>query len=64
MPPKVREVLKRLERDGWELLRQQGSHRQYRKRGNPYVLTIAGRPSDELRPGTWSEIQRKAGWKR
>ena len=63
MPPKVREVLKRLESDGWQLVRQRGSHRQYRKPGNSYIMTVAGHPNDELRPGTWNEIQRKAGWK-
>ena len=63
MPPKVRDIINRLEAEGWQFVRQKGSHRQYRRRGNPHVVTVAGRPNDVIPPGTWSEIQRKTGWK-
>jgi predicted RNA binding protein YcfA (HicA-like mRNA interferase family) len=63
MPPKVREVIRRLESEDWELVRQRGSHRRYRRPGNPYVVTVAGKPNEVMAAGTWNEIQRKAGWK-
>ena len=40
---KVRDVIKRLEQDGWQLVRTKGSHRQYRhpsKTRNRYCQDI------------------------
>jgi len=47
----VREVLRILENDGWIMVAQKGSHRQYKhptKRGR---VTVAGHPKDDLAPG-------------
>ncbi|HEY6311416.1 MAG TPA: type II toxin-antitoxin system HicA family toxin [Streptosporangiaceae bacterium] len=58
---KVSEVLRLIGRDGWYLDRQKGSHRQYkhpRKRG---LVTISGKPSDDLHPKTRDSILRQAG---
>jgi predicted RNA binding protein YcfA (HicA-like mRNA interferase family) len=63
MPMKVREVLRLLENHGWVIERQRGSHRQMKHSANPNVLTIAGRDSEELRPGTLNDILKKAGLK-
>ncbi|MDQ6832107.1 MAG: type II toxin-antitoxin system HicA family toxin [Chloroflexota bacterium] len=60
---KIREVIKRLEDEGWTILRQKGGHRQYRKPGNPNVVTVAGKPSNDVKPGIYSSIAQKAGWK-
>lgn len=57
---KVREAIKLIEDDGWYLVRTRGSHRQYkhsRKRG---LVTIAGKPGDELAPGTRNSILKQA----
>jgi predicted RNA binding protein YcfA (HicA-like mRNA interferase family) len=62
MPTKVGQVIKRLEDEGWKLVRQTGSHRQYRKQGNPNVVTVAGKPSADMKPGIYSSIVKKAGW--
>lgn len=59
-PPKVREVIRRLEAEGWELDRTRGDHRQYVKGGR--VVTIAGKPSAHLDWGTWKAIQKSVGW--
>jgi len=48
MPIKVREMIKMLEADGWELARQKGSHRQFVHSVKPGVVTIAGKPSADL----------------
>jgi predicted RNA binding protein YcfA (HicA-like mRNA interferase family) len=60
---KVREVLKMLKSDGWRQVRQRGSHRQYkhpRKRG---LVTVPGKPNDELAPGTLDSVLKQAGLK-
>jgi predicted RNA binding protein YcfA (HicA-like mRNA interferase family) len=58
---KVRAVIKLLEADGWRLTRQTGSHRQFRHPIKPGTVTIAGKPSAELRPGTYTNILWQAG---
>jgi predicted RNA binding protein YcfA (HicA-like mRNA interferase family) len=59
----VREVIRMLERDGWYLARTRGSHRQYKHREKPGVVTVAGKPGDELAPGTLKSILKQAGMK-
>jgi predicted RNA binding protein YcfA (HicA-like mRNA interferase family) len=44
----VREVLKMLEADGWQLVVIQGSHRQFKHPTKPGRVTVAGKPSDDL----------------
>ncbi len=63
MAPKVREVVERLEREGWVLARQRGSHRHYTHPTKPGVVTVAGKPSKQLPEGTWNGIQKQAGWR-
>ncbi len=58
---KVRDVLKRLTEDGWILVRQTGSHRQFRHPMKRGTVTVAGHPGQTLRPGTRSSILRQAG---
>jgi predicted RNA binding protein YcfA (HicA-like mRNA interferase family) len=64
VPPKVREVVRRLEHDGWTLAATRGSHRQYTHPTKPGRVTVPGHPSDDLGPGTWASIQRQAGWRK
>jgi len=49
---KVREVLEMLEADGWYLVVIRGSHRQFKHTRKPGRVTVAGKPSDDLAPGT------------
>lgn len=58
---KVRDVIRTLERDGWRLDRQVGSHRQFRHPDRPGTVTVAGKPSDEVPKGTLGWIWRQAG---
>jgi predicted RNA binding protein YcfA (HicA-like mRNA interferase family) len=60
---KVREVLKRIERDGWCLDRTQGSHRQYKHPQKRGLVTVPGKPNDDLAPGTLNSILKQAGLK-
>jgi predicted RNA binding protein YcfA (HicA-like mRNA interferase family) len=57
---KVRYVLKKLRDDGWQLVRQRGSHRQFRHPTKPGTVTVAGRPSLDLNPKTEKSILRQA----
>jgi predicted RNA binding protein YcfA (HicA-like mRNA interferase family) len=58
---KVRDVVKLIERDGWEQVRQTGSHRHYRHPTKPGTVTVPGHPRDDLYPKTQKSILRQAG---
>ena len=60
---KVREVIKLLEENGWRQERQRGSHRIFRHPNQPGGVTVAGKPSADLPPGTLGSIRRQAGLK-
>jgi predicted RNA binding protein YcfA (HicA-like mRNA interferase family) len=60
---KVRAVIKLIEADGWRLVRQTGSHRQFRHPIKPGTVTVAGKPSTDVPPGTLVSILRQAGLK-
>jgi predicted RNA binding protein YcfA (HicA-like mRNA interferase family) len=60
---KVREAIKLIEDDGWYLDRTRGSHRQFKHPTKPGLVTIAGKPGDDLAPGTKNSILKQAGLK-
>ncbi len=60
---KVSEVLTMLRRDGWELVATRGSHRRFKHRTKPGRVTVAGKPSHDLPPGTLNSILKQAGLK-
>ena len=60
---KVREVIKLINNDGWYLVRTRGSHRQYKHPTKTGLVTIPGKPSDDLAPGTLDSILKQAGIK-
>jgi predicted RNA binding protein YcfA (HicA-like mRNA interferase family) len=47
---KVREAVRAIEKDGWMLVRQKGSHGQFHRDSTPGTVTIAGHPSADLSP--------------
>ncbi len=59
----VREIQRIIEDDGWVMIAQKGSHRQYKHPTKPGRVTIAGHPKDDLAPGTKNSILRQAGLK-
>lgn len=61
---KVRETIAEIEKDGWYLVRTRGSHRQYKHNNKPGLVTIAGKPGDDLAPGTLNSIMKQAGLKK
>jgi predicted RNA binding protein YcfA (HicA-like mRNA interferase family) len=60
---KVREILAIIEDDGWHLVRTRGSHRQFKHDTKPGLVTVSGKPSDDLAPGTLNSILKQAGLK-
>ena len=64
MPTKVHDLIARLEADGWFQVRQKGSHRQYHHASKTGTVTVAGKPSVEVPPGTLSSILKQAGLKK
>jgi predicted RNA binding protein YcfA (HicA-like mRNA interferase family) len=57
---KVREVIAMLQADGWFLAATRGSHRQFKHPTKPGRVTVAGKPSDDLAPGTLNSIFKQA----
>jgi predicted RNA binding protein YcfA (HicA-like mRNA interferase family) len=60
---KIREIIRIIENDGWFLVRTRGSHRQYKHLEKKGLVTIPGRPNDEVAPGTLNSIKKQAGIK-
>lgn len=48
-PMKVSEALRMLKDDGWVLVATRGSHRQFKHPTKVGRVTVAGKPSDDLR---------------
>lgn len=61
---KIKDVLRLLEGDGWYLVNTRGSHRQFKHPYKAGRVTVAGKPSDDLAPGTLNSILKQAGLKR
>jgi predicted RNA binding protein YcfA (HicA-like mRNA interferase family) len=53
---KVRDAIQTIEDDGWFQVAMRGSHRQYKHPAKPGRVTIAGKLSDDLAPGTFGSI--------
>ena len=62
MTMKVRAVITRLTLEGWYVVNQVGSHRQFKHPFKPGRVTVAGKPGDDLAMGTLKSIAKQAGW--
>ena len=60
---KIRDVIKLVEADGWVIVAQEGSHRQYKHPAKKGRVTVAGHPSVDVHPKTLSSILKQAGLK-
>jgi predicted RNA binding protein YcfA (HicA-like mRNA interferase family) len=60
---KVRDVIRLIENDGWFLVATRGSHRQYKHAAKAGRVTIAGKPFDDMAPGTLNSVFKQAGLK-
>ncbi|MGL0787955.1 type II toxin-antitoxin system HicA family toxin [Xanthomonas translucens] len=64
MPPTIRDVLQQLRDAGWQQVGQTGSYRQFKHPVYPGRVTVTGKPSDDVAPGTLNSILKQAGLKR
>ena len=60
---KVRDIIAMIEDDGWYIIATRGSHRQYKHSSKPGRVTVAGKLSDDMAPGTLNSILKQAGLK-
>jgi len=58
---KVGVVIKQLEAAGWFLVATRGSHRQFKHLMRLGRVTVAGKPSDDLAPGSLRSIENQSG---
>ena len=61
---KVRDLLSMLKADDWYLVVTEGSHRQFKHPKKVGRVTVAGKPNDDLPPGTLNSILKQAGLKK
>ena len=61
---KISEILRLMAEDGWYLVATKGSHRQFKHATKSGRVTIPGKPSDDLAPGTLNSILKQAGLKK
>ena len=61
---KVSEILRMLNEDGWYLAATRGSYRQFKHSAKPGRVTVPGKPSDDLAPGTLNSILKQSGLKK
>lgn len=64
MPTKVREAIRLIQHDGWYQVKSKGGHRQFKHSAKPGRVTISGKESDDLAPGTLDSILKQAGLKK
>lgn len=61
-PMNSREVIRRLEAEGWILVRVKGSHHQFKHPTKPGRVTVK-HPDSDIPAGTLRSIQKQVGWK-
>ena len=57
-----KQVIQRLEQDGWILARVKGSHHQFKHPSKPGLVTVK-HPDKDIPTGTLHSIRKQAGWK-
>ncbi len=55
-----RDVIRKLEADGWRMVRQAGSHKQFRHPDKTGTVTVP-HPKAEIGVGTLKSIERQSG---
>ena len=60
---KVKDLIFLIEADGWHQVRQKGSHRQFHHPTKTGSVTIAGKLSVDVPPGTLNSVLKQASLK-
>lgn len=61
---KIKDLIALLESDGWQQVRQKGSHRQFHHPVKSGTVTVAGKPSVDVPSGTLINVLKQAGLKK
>ncbi len=61
---KIKELIALIEADGWFQVRMKGSHRQFHHRTKPGTVTVSGKASVDIPPGTLNSALKQAGLKK
>ena len=61
---KVKDAIKRIKADGWYPVSTRGSHHKFKHPDKAGHIIIAGKLSDDLKPGTWNNILKQSGLKK
>ena len=57
---KAREIIRLIEDDGWFLVRTRGSHRQYKHPRKKGLVTVPGKPGEDLGADTQNSILKQS----
>lgn len=60
--PTSREIIARLEAEGWLLVRTKGSHHQFKHPHRQHLITVP-HPTKDLPLGLLRAIEKQAGWR-
>jgi predicted RNA binding protein YcfA (HicA-like mRNA interferase family) len=62
---KTREIIQRLDQEGWYIARQKGSHKIYKHPDKPEARIVLPDHGSNKEPsiGVLNDIKKKAGWK-
>jgi predicted RNA binding protein YcfA (HicA-like mRNA interferase family) len=62
---KIRDIIGQLEREGWYIARQKGSHKIYKHSNKPGIRIVIPDHGGNKEPsiGVLHDIKKKAGWK-
>jgi len=58
---KVKELIELIRADGWFQVRMRGSHRQFRHALRSGTVTVSGKASVDVPPGTLQSVLKQAG---
>lgn len=60
---KTKEIIKRLQKDGWILVRQKGNHKVFKHPQHAELITLPDHGANkEPSTGVFHDIKKKAGW--
>ena len=57
---KVREIIRIIQDDGWFIVRTRGSHRQYKHPLKKGLVTVPGKPNEDLGADTRNSILKQS----
>ena len=60
---KIKDLIAIIELDGWQQVRQKGSHRQFHHPIKSSTVTVAGKPSVDIPNETLFNVLKQAGLK-